>query len=133
MQTPDRLIIIDGDCGLCHGWVRFVIRFDRLGIFKFTSIQSDKGQVSLKRLRLAADCLETMVYVENNIVFTKSMAFLRIVRLLPFPAKLLYVFYIIPGFVRDFFYDYIAANRYRLFGRRDECALKDGKFNDRFI
>lgn len=133
MLNHDKLIIFDGVCGLCHGWVRFVIRFDKYHIFKFTSMQSDMGQAVLKHLNMPADSFETMLYLENDISYEKSLAFLKIVRLLPFPAKLLSCLYVFPGFLRDFIYDRIARNRYKLFGTKDECSFLEGPDKDRFL
>ena len=133
MKNPGRLIIFDGACGLCHAWVRFVIRYDKRRVFKFTSMQSDIGQRILKQFNQPTVSLETMLYIENGAVFEKSRAFLQVVRCLPFPVSLLFGFYFLPRPFRDFVYDRIARNRYKLFGSRDECTLTGGALRDRFI
>lgn len=133
MKTNDRLIIFDGACGLCHAWVRFGIRHDKHRIFRFTAIQSEMGQVALKTFDQPTDVLASMVYVENNIAYVKSQAFLKIIRLLPWSVRWLASLAVFPGFVRDFVYDRIANNRYRIFGIRDICLLTDGSAKDRFL
>lgn len=133
MNNHDKLIIFDGACGLCHAWVRFVIRHDKHRVFKYTSMQSDKGQVVLKHFNLPTYSFETMLYVEDDIVYVKSLAFLKIVRLLPLPVKLLSCLTIFPRPLRDFVYDRIAGNRYKLFGTRDECSLLEGLDKDKFL
>lgn len=132
-SSGDKLIIFDGECGLCHAWVRFVIRHDARAIFTFTSVYSDKGQSVLRALGLPLDRVETLIYVEDTAAYFKSQAFVKIVGLLPLPVSLLLIFRIIPVAVRDFVYDRIARHRYRLFGRRDECRLTGGEFSDRFV
>lgn len=96
-------------------------------------MQSDKGQAILKQVDMPLESFETMLYLENGFVYEKSLAFLKIVRRLPYPIKLLSCCYMFPGFVRDFVYDCIARNRYKLFGTRDECSLTEGDFKDRFL
>ena len=133
MDKPDKLVVFDGGCGLCHAWVRFVIRHDKHRIFRFTSAQSDTGQNFLMRFDMPLNDFETMLYVEEGVVYKKSAAFLRIVRLLPLPVKLFSCCYIFPGLIRDFIYDCVAQKRYSLFGMRDECSLTEGDLKDRFL
>lgn len=133
MKNIDKLIVFDGACGLCHAWVRFVIRHDNCRIFKFTSMQSDTGQIVLRHFNLPTDSFETMLYVENDVAYEKSIAALKIIRLLPLPMRLLSCMSIFPRFMRDFVYDRIACNRYKLFGTRDECSLVEGLDKDRFL
>lgn len=133
MPNKDKLIVFDGKCGLCHAWVKFVIRYDRHRVFSFASMQSLKGQAVVKPLGMAPDGFETMLYVENELVYIKSKAFIKIVRQLPFPVNGLSMLALIPGPLRDFVYDRIARNRYRIFGTRDECLLTEGDWRDRFL
>lgn len=133
ISTSDKLIIFDGVCGLCHAWVRYVIRHDNKGDFKFTSMQSEKGQAMLKQLNMSVSRRETMLYVENDIAYEKSVAFLKIVRHLRFPVNLLSCLTVFPRCLRDYIYDRFAQNRYRLFGVRDECLLTQGDAKDRFL
>ena len=133
MDQPQQLILFDGICGLCHGWVRFVIRHDRGGLFKFASMQSDSGQTILARLSKSKDSFETLLYIENDLVYEKSRAFMRIVRHLSPPVRWLSVLSVVPTVVADFVYDQIARRRYRLFGMREECSLTEGDNRERFI
>ena len=127
------IVIFDGICGLCHGFVRFVIRHDHKRVFKFSSFQSKKAQTILDQSGISMDEMDTIIYFDGEQVFFKSIAVLNIVRQLSFPANLLLVCIIFPRFIRDFVYDKIAANRYRLFGKKNECELSNGEIQDRFI
>lgn len=128
-----KLILFDGTCGLCHGWVRFVIRFDNRELFQYASIQSDTGQSILNNMNLPKDSIETLIYIEQGVCYFRSQACLMVIRKLAFPVSLLYVSRVVPKFIRDRVYNLIARNRYKLFGRREECSLTDGQYKDRFI
>jgi len=86
-------------------------------------MQSEKGQAILKYLELSTEHFETMLYIEHNIIYEKSNAFIKIVKHLPLPIKLLFLLKIIPGLFRDFIYDRIALNRYKMFGKYDHYTL----------
>lgn len=132
-SSCDKVILFDGQCKLCNVWIRFVIRHDKNHVFKFTSMQSDKGQAILKHFNMSLEFFDTMLYVENKVAYEKSTAFLRVVRLLPFPANLLSCFMIFSGRFRDRVYDHIARNRYKLFGKYEQCLLPEEMGKDRFL
>ncbi len=82
---------------------------------------------------LPTDTFDTMVYVEDGQAYFRSTAFLKIVAHLPFPYPLLGLGWVIPQMLRDWLYDRIALNRYRLFGRRSTCMMPDKTLAKRFI
>lgn len=131
--NSDHIILFDGVCNLCNGAVQYVIRRDVKGIFKFASLQSEAGKVLLVKSGLPANHLKSFVYLHNNQFYTQSTAALKVARQLKGPVRLLYSFIIIPKFIRDFVYDLIARNRYRLFGRKDACMLPSPGLQQRFI
>ena len=119
----DRIVLFDGVCKLCAAWTRFLIRYDRDCAFKLASMQSPEGAAILEWARMPSDIYETMVVIEGPRIFTKSAAFLRVMRGLPLPWRILAVLQVVPGFVRDWCYDRIAKNRYALFGKHDVCLM----------
>lgn len=126
----NKIVLFDGVCKLCNAWCRFIIKHDKKHQFNFVSMQSEHGQKTLLKLGQATKHFETMILIDNNHAYFKSTAFLKIVRQLPFPSKFLFVFNLIPLFIRDFIYTKIARNRYRLFGRFEQCQLlPDNKNN----
>ncbi len=133
ISENDHVILFDGVCKLCHGWSRFIIKHDRKHVFKLATVQSVQGQAILQHFGLPTDHFDTMLYIENHQAFEKSTAFLKIVKKLPYPIKLLQVCYVVPRFIRDWFYDRIALNRYRLFGKYNECLLPTADHNSRFL
>ncbi|MDE2422171.1 MAG: thiol-disulfide oxidoreductase DCC family protein [Gammaproteobacteria bacterium] len=118
-----QVLLFDGVCKLCNGWSRFVIRYDKQQRFQLATVQSDAGQQILLHLGLPTDHYDTMVYLEHGQAYLKSTAFLKAIVHFPFPFRLLGVFILLPLGFRDKMYDLIARNRYRIFGRYDQCIV----------
>lgn len=133
INPNDQIILFDGVCKLCNHWSRFIIRFDSQHLFKLCAVQSDAGQALLKQRGYPLDHFETMLLVCGDRVFTKSDAFIEIVRQLPLPWSFAIVFKIFPQKCRNWFYDRIALNRYRLFGKYDVCILPSPDNKQRFL
>ncbi|WP_199610765.1 thiol-disulfide oxidoreductase DCC family protein [Flocculibacter collagenilyticus] len=133
VERGDRVILFDGVCKLCNAWSKFIIAYDTKRKFKLCSVQSDEGQQILSHFGLSTIEFSTMLYVESERCFAQSTAFFKIMSELGFPWKILCIFSVIPRSLRDWLYDCIALNRYRLFGRYDTCLLPTADHNDRFI
>ncbi len=128
------IILFDGVCNLCSGWVSFVFKRDCAGRFKFVSVQSDTGQELLTLCGLPTDHFDTMVYIENGNAYFKSTAFLKIVQWLDLPWPMIgFTVKSLPKMMRDWLYDRIALNRYRLFGQRSTCMIPTGQLVKRFL
>jgi predicted DCC family thiol-disulfide oxidoreductase YuxK len=120
---PDQLVVLyDGVCHLCQRSVQFIIRHDKKNKFKFASLQSEFAQNRLSDIHFN-NSRETIVLLKGTQHFEKSDAVLEIVKNLSGAWPLLYVFKIIPRFLRDAVYTYIANHRYRWFGKSDVCML----------
>ena len=128
-----RLILFDGICNLCNGFMVFVSQRDPKSKFTLAWIQSEPGKRILKELNMPTEEYDTIVYLENGIASFKSTAFLKIVRQLKFPWPLLWLGVIIPRFLRNWIYDLVARNRYRVFGKKDRCLLPTGDLKERFL
>jgi predicted DCC family thiol-disulfide oxidoreductase YuxK len=137
MGTPDPInnpvILFDGVCNLCNQSVQFVIRHDPRSNFRFAALQSDFGQSVLREHHLHDEELLSVVLLTGTRVYERSRAALEIARRLNGLWPLMYVFVIVPPFIRDLVYDWIARNRYRWFGRRDECMIPTPELRARFI
>jgi predicted DCC family thiol-disulfide oxidoreductase YuxK len=125
-------ILFDGVCNLCNGFVQFVIKRDMEERYHFMSLTSEKAEILLKQYKYKGEKLSSVILLENDKIFTKSGAALRIFKKLNGFWPLLYVFMIVPSFVRNFVYDIIANNRYRWFGKRDSCMMPDASLLKRF-
>ncbi|MBD2837453.1 thiol-disulfide oxidoreductase DCC family protein [Pseudomonas sp. JM0905a] len=129
----ERVVLFDGVCKLCNGWAKFLIRHDRARTIKLASVQSAEGQAILHWFGLPPDSFATLLYVEGAELFVRSEAIARILRQLPAPWPLLAIFRFLPLGFRDWCYDRVALNRYRLFGRYDVCLMPSPDHEGRFL
>ena len=127
------LVLFDGICNLCNGFVKFLIKRDPLCRFKFASLQSEFGRSLLVRLKMDPDLLYSLVVIHKNKVMLRSDAVLYISRHLGVPWKWLPVFTFIPRFLRDGLYNLVAGNRYKIFGKRESCMIPTAELKNRFI
>lgn len=127
------IILFDGVCNLCNSSVQLVIKNDKNNYFKFASLQGEFGQVFLAKHKLDTQNYDSFILSENGKVFTESSAALRVAKRMGFPYILLYPFIIVPKFIRDAVYGFIAKNRYKWFGKKDSCMIPSPELKDRFI
>jgi len=132
-MNHDKVVLFDGVCNLCSGSVQYIIRRDPQGKFKFASLQSPRGRELCAGNGIDPDDLSTMVYVEPSTAYTKSDAVLRIARELSGPARLASIFLLIPKFIRDPCYRFVANRRYRWFGKKESCWLPSPEIAGRFL
>lgn len=127
------VMVYDGACNFCHGWVRFALKRDREDRLRFLAAQSPLGQEFLKRNRLPAESFDSFYLVEDAVILHKSLGFLHLVQYLSWPWPWLGVFSLLPVRPLDRLYDWIAQNRYRWFGRRELCLVADQARAERFL
>jgi predicted DCC family thiol-disulfide oxidoreductase YuxK len=127
------LVLFDGLCGLCNRWVHFVLRRDRMGVFRFAPLQSATGQAILSRHGLPTDDLTTIVLVRGARIDRYSTAALEILRRLGGLWSMLYVLVLVPPPMRDIVYRFVAARRFRWFGRLDACPVPAPEDQARFL
>lgn len=127
------IILFDGICNLCNSSVQFIIKRDSKKIFLFSSLQSDAGQAILLQNNLKNLDFNTIVLLEDGVIYEKSTAILKIIRRLSGLYKFFYVFIIVPKFIRDFVYNFISKNRYKWFGKRDSCMIPTKDLKLRFL
>lgn len=123
VKKHKKIILFDGVCNLCAAWVHFVIQRDPDSRIKLASVQSLEGQALLAWCGLPVNQYDTMVYIENGQAYFRSTAFLRAVKNFGALWPLLSAGRVVPSFIRDWLYDRIALNRYRLFGQRQLCLM----------
>jgi predicted DCC family thiol-disulfide oxidoreductase YuxK len=127
------LILFDGVCNLCNGFVQFVIARDPLGVFQFGALQSTSGRHVLARHGRPDPLPDTIVLVADGKTYTRSTAVLHVARRLTFPWPLAFALIAVPRPIRDGIYALVARHRYRWFGRRDQCMIPTPLLRSRFI
>ena len=128
------VVYYDGICGLCDFFVNLIVKIDSKGILKFSSLQGESGQKLLKDLNYDSDELNTVLFRANDQVYTKSTAVFRIIKTVGGLWNVFLIFNLLPTSFTDFIYKNIAKNRYKLFGKLDQCDIskfnKPGQFID---
>ncbi|MEI6264380.1 MAG: thiol-disulfide oxidoreductase DCC family protein [Sphingobacteriia bacterium] len=117
------IILFDGVCNLCSSSVQFVIKHDPQHHFRFASLQSDFGQQKLAHFNLSTIAFNSFVLLENGKMYTESTAALKVAKQLNKGWSLLYAFIIVPAFIRNAVYQFIAKNRYKWFGKKETCWI----------
>lgn len=122
-KVNNKIIIYDGFCVLCSWSVQLVIKNDKKKVFSFLSLDSEEAQKLRNSLNYSDNINQSVLLIEDEKVYTKSDAALRIAKDLAFPWWILYYFIYIPRFIRNGIYNLIARNRYSLFGKRNSCYI----------
>ncbi len=127
------VMLFDGVCVLCSRSVRFILRHERDHALLFAPMQSRAGQMLLARHDLPPDDWDSFVLIEGDRVLTKSRAALALARRLRAPWRWLRVAAVLPQFLADRLYGWVARNRYRWFGLNDACFLPAPSERARFL
>lgn len=137
-KTGAHIFLFDGVCGLCSQLVQFVLPKDPQGKFQFASLQSQFADHLLKEYSINPKALDTFYVVADydlptQRVLSKSDAAGFVLAKLGGVWSLLAFFRFLPEPIRNFGYDLVAKNRYKIFGKKDSCQLPDPATRDRFI
>jgi len=130
--VQNEIILFDGNCNFCTGWVLWVIRRDKKKRYKFSASELPAAQELLKKFNNKSTD-ESVVLVAGDHIYQKSDAALHILIGLGGIFQFAFVLFIFPRFLRNFIYDIIARNRYKWFGRKEQCFIPDEKIKERFI
>lgn len=130
---PNPVILFDGVCNLCSSSVQFIIKHDPNRQFRFASLQSDFGQEVLQQFNFPIKDFGSFILLEKGIVYTKSDAALRVAKKLSGAWKALYAFMIVPPFIRNGVYNLVAKNRYKWFGKKEECWIPTAELQGLFM
>jgi len=132
-ETTDTAVILyDGECGLCDRLLQWVLRRDRSGHFRFAPLQSEWGQSALRTYGLPVSEFDTMALIENEHVYLRSTAALRVLRGLP-RWRWAYGFIAVPRWLRDVVYRYVSRRRKRWFPPPAVCGLPPPQWRERFF
>jgi len=131
-NSINKVILFDGVCNLCAASVTFVIQRDPSATFRFASLQSSYGQKMLINAGLKSH-FDTVVLLKGGKMYTRSNAALEIARDLNGLWPALYFFKVVPAFIRNSVYNWIATNRYKWFGKKESCMIPTPELKARFI
>ncbi|MED4533821.1 thiol-disulfide oxidoreductase DCC family protein [Metabacillus fastidiosus] len=132
-ESEHPIILFDGECQFCDSTVNFIIKYDKRAYFRFASLQSSAGQKLLKKFDLPTDDFSSFVYINKESYYTKSTAALLVSKGLGKQFRILYYLIIIPRPLRDILYQFIAKNRYKWFGKKEECTIPSPEIRKRFL
>lgn len=128
------VLFFDGVCNLCNNAIQFVIRHDKTGKVRFAPLQSPAGKKAREAVVMRCGKVpDSLILLEQGEYYTESAAALRAARYLDGGWKLLKGLLVIPRFIRNPVYRFIARNRYKWFGKKDECMLPTPELQARFL
>jgi len=127
------IVVFDGQCLLCNGWVQFLLRHDRARRIRFASIQGAAGQQLLAQAGLQVEGLQTLLVIDGDRSWQHTAAILRVLHALGWPWRLAWVGWLVPAPLRDLLYRWVARNRYRIWGRSSTCMLPAPEHAARFL
>ncbi|MDQ0271380.1 thiol-disulfide oxidoreductase DCC family protein [Cytobacillus purgationiresistens] len=128
----EKIILFDGECNFCDRSVQFILKRDDEALFRFASLQGDAGQKLLQQYDVPADT-DSFIFIDGNQCHDRSSAALNVFRHLSGGWKLLYGLIIVPKPIRDVFYNILAKNRYKWFGKKESCTLPSPDTRKRFL
>ncbi len=128
-----KYILFDGVCNFCNFWVQFAIKRDKKNQIKFGALQSDAAKKLLEKHHISTTSISTVVFIDGDKAYTQSTAALQACRHLSGGWPLLYGLIIIPKFLRNGVYNWVAKNRYKFFGEKESCMIPTPAQRNRFI
>jgi predicted DCC family thiol-disulfide oxidoreductase YuxK len=128
-----QIVYFDGVCNLCEGTVQFLLKRNKKKNLLFASLQSQSGQEMLAHFGLPQNNFNSFVFVENGKLHLRSTGALRVTRYLRNGWPLLYGFIIVPPFIRNGVYNWVAKNRYKWYGEKNECWVPTPELKQRFL
>jgi predicted DCC family thiol-disulfide oxidoreductase YuxK len=134
LPSGKKIILFDGICNLCEASIVYVIKHDKKDIFRFVALQSDLGQRIVKHIGINSNHLESVILYEPGVAYYyKSSAALEIANGLKGIFTLATLFQILPTVLRDYVYDYVAKNRYKWYGKKQECLVPNEEVVSKFL
>jgi predicted DCC family thiol-disulfide oxidoreductase YuxK len=133
LKTEKKIILFDGVCNLCNSSVTFVIQRDKKDLFRFAALQEPAGQLLIEKHQIDIAKTDSIILIDGDKAYVKSTAALKVARHLGGAYPLLYGFMIIPNFIRNWVYDYVAKNRYKWYGKKESCMIPTPELKSKFL
>ncbi len=133
-QSVHKIILFDGVCNLCNTSVQFIIKHDKHDVFRFAALQSEVGQKLILERGIDISKVDSIIMIEPGVVYyTKSGAALEIAKHLKGYRTISNVINLIPSGLRNIVYDFVARNRYKWYGKRDQCMVPTPELKAKFL
>jgi len=133
MKENHKIILFDGVCNLCNASVNFVIKRDENDVFRFAALQSEIGKKYVSKFNIDPSETDSIILIDNDKCYVKSTAALHISKAMSGGYPLLFGFIIIPTFIRNWVYDYVAKNRYKWYGKKESCMVPTQELKGKFL
>ena len=134
MEKGKKIILFDGVCNLCNNAIQFIIKRDNKDIFRYAALQSELGQQLTKERGIDTQLVDSMILLEPGVAyFVKSDAALEISKEFGGLWSILQVFSWFPSALRNPIYDLVARNRYKWFGKKDQCMIPTPELQAKFL
>ncbi|PKB00502.1 putative DCC family thiol-disulfide oxidoreductase YuxK [Flavobacteriaceae bacterium MAR_2009_75] len=134
MESNKKIILFDGVCNLCNNAVQFVIKRDENDVFRYAALQSEVGRQLTKERGIDTSTVDSIILIDpGTAYYTKSTAALEIGKGLKGYRTISSILSVIPSNLRDIVYDFIAKNRYKWYGRKDQCMVPNPELQSKFL
>ncbi len=134
VESSKKIILFDGVCNLCNSSIQFVIKRDEADLFRYAALQSDVGQQLLQERNINTNTIDSIILIDPGVAYyVKSDAALQIGRHLKGYRTLSRFLNLIPSSLRNIVYDFVAKNRYKWYGRKDQCMIPTPELKAKFL
>lgn len=134
METDKKIILFDGVCNLCNRTIQRIIKGDKKDIFRFAALQSEVGEKLIAERNIDTSKIDSIILIEPGIAYyVKSSAALKIGRHLKGYRTISRVLNLIPSGLRNIVYDFVARNRYKWYGKKDQCMIPTPELSAKFL
>ncbi|QLG46973.1 thiol-disulfide oxidoreductase DCC family protein [Costertonia aggregata] len=134
MEDDKKIVLFDGVCNLCNASIQFVIKRDTNDVFRYAALQSEVGQKLVSERGLDTSQIDSIILIEPGVAYyTKSDAALEIGKHLRGYRTLSSLLKLIPSGFRNIIYDFVARNRYKWYGKQDDCMIPTPELQAKFL
>jgi len=134
LPIDKKIILFDGVCNLCDATVQYVIKKDVKDVFRFVAIQSELGQKIINYIKIDTSQTDSIIlYIPGKAYFIKADAAFNIAKELGGLISLTSIFSVLPKFLKNFGYDFVAKNRYKWYGKKDSCMMPTPELKSKFL
>lgn len=134
LPNDKKIILFDGVCNLCDASIQFIIKHDKKDIFRFVAIQSELGQRIIKHIGINTTETDSIIlYLPGVAYYYKAEAALKIAKDLNGIYSFLSLFNVFPNSISNMVYDYIAKNRYKWYGKKEQCMIPTPELKSKFL